>query len=217
MFSIQCYEAGLIGNFDFLLYVLNDPARSSLRRAIAAKALEGAIDGHRLDVAELLIQRGFSIDTITTSGRSPLMMAATYGNLELLNRLAELCADVHAVNRGNWTALHYAALSARGALTIGRLIELGAIVDAQNEDGDTPLIIAAGHKRLEAVEVLLKRKAKVDVWSHSGRSALRAALESRDLDVIAALLEHGADLLEADSNGKTTVEWAKEHGLSDLL
>ena len=64
----------------------------------------------------------------------------------------------------------------RGDLaTIDRLVSEGAALDAQDPDGDTPLIKAVCHGSLAAVERLLDRGAAVDARGRAGYCALHEA------------------------------------------
>jgi ankyrin repeat protein len=72
-----------------------------------------------------------------------LMAAASEGLLESVDALVNLGASVGAVGTSGMTALHEA--SANGHIgTARRLLELGAAVDTETDDGVTPFMCAAG-------------------------------------------------------------------------
>lgn len=71
-------------------------------------------------------------------------------------------ADVNAADSSGYTALHEAA-SGDAAEEINALIEKGAFVDPRDEDGVTPLMLAAGKgENCVAMVALLKHGANVN-------------------------------------------------------
>lgn len=66
----------------------------------------------------------------------------------------------------------------RGADLVGRLINLGADVNAADRSGQTPLMTAAQHGTPEVVELLLRRGARANLWNQRGETALHRAVFS---------------------------------------
>jgi hypothetical protein len=71
---------------------------------------------------------------------------------------------------------------------VKRLLDRGALVDAVDVDGDSPLITAAENGQLSYCG------ASVDLVKNKGCTALMAASWKGHVDVVAALLEEGADV-----------------------
>lgn len=111
---------------------------------------------------------------------------------------------------GEWTPIFYAARE--NALAAGRaLVAGGADLDAVDPDGATALVIAIINAHYEFAEVLLEAGADPNITDESGMGPLYAAVDMHRLaighgrpnprqiglldavDVIEALLEHGAD------------------------
>lgn len=84
---------------------------------------------------------------------------------------------------------------------VRRLLDTGAEVDARNEFGTTPLMLAAQGGHTDACEVLLARGAAVNVQNEHGQTALWCALFFDRADVARVLLLHGA----------TVPQYHKEH------
>ena len=92
---------------------------------------------------------------------------------------------------------------------VDTLLERGASVDQQNENGFTALMYAAhtGHEGL--VDKLLKAGAEVDRRPHDGGTALFLAVMFDRPAVVRLLLAAGADPEARNSRGKTALQMAK--------
>jgi ankyrin repeat protein len=91
-----------------------------------------------------------------------------------------------------------------------RLIAAGADVNARDDSGKTPLMIADA----EVAELLLAKGATVDLRDNDGRTALHwaalSAIPRRGL--IDLLLAHGASVDASDADGQTPLDWAIRGG-----
>ena len=95
------------------------------------------------------------------------------------------------------------------------LIESGADVNAQNEDGIAPLHLAAYG---ETVNILIKNGSKIDLESARGETPLYIAASEQDgFGVIAALLDNGADPTHKNIDGVTPIDAARLRGEDDMV
>ena len=89
-------------------------------------AIHLAASGGHLDVVEVLIRAGSTLDDVDKFGRSPLMWAAACGYEEVVKLLLQAGASV--ATQGNWHALHEACK--RGFHELAQLlIDAGAPVN----------------------------------------------------------------------------------------
>jgi ankyrin repeat protein len=76
---------------------------------------------------------------------------------------------------------------------LGLLIRSGALVNAANEYGVTPLALACANGSKAAVDVLLEAKANVNAARPTGETPLMTAARSGNADIVRLLLTAGAD------------------------
>ena len=93
------------------------------------------------------------------------------------------------------------------------LIQDGANVNAKNDTGTTPLMIAAGNNpNPEVLKVLIEAGADVNAQNKDGSTPLiLAALRNTNPEVLTALLEAGADAKVKDDEGKRALDYAMEN------
>ena len=94
------------------------------------------------------------VSRITADGWTPLMIAITNGNSDVVNLLLKAGADVNAKRTTGTTALMTAAQYGRADLA-KLLLHHGAMVNAKCETGLNALMIGACWGRLDVVKVLL--------------------------------------------------------------
>ena len=98
------------------------------------------------------------------------------------------------------------------------LLKAKATIDIRDNDGQTPLFLAAYNNRVQVVERLLKGEADVNLVDGSGRSPLQAGFDN--LEITRMLIAHGADVNLQDEDGWTPLHaatyWSQE-AVAELL
>jgi len=136
------------------------------------------------DVVRLLVQYGAQLDTVDNSGATPVQKAARAGHDSIARFLWSRGADY-----GIFTAAMLGDVSRMQEL----LSDDAFLVAATDEWGYTPLHWASGMGHLEAVSVLTASGANLEARARYGNTPLFVASYEGQGDVVAALLEAGAE------------------------
>lgn len=167
-----------------------------------------------LEKINQLIAQGADVNSVESSGRTPLMRASfNLGNLEIVRALIEAGADVNRQNAQGDTALHQLLKSDFShALQKGRiLIDAGADVNRKNNNGITPLISAAFPGVVNVFKLLVDAGADINAQTINGTTALMALVQGGVNPAgIALLLELGADQNITNNDGKTALDIARD-------
>jgi hypothetical protein len=104
------------------------------------------------DIAECLLALGQPVEGPVQGGRTPLQAFAFQGTHRTVDWLIAHGANVNARGPNGWTAVHFAAQRNTGPKTLALLVDHGADVETQDDDGHTPMDIAQhnGKVRLAA-------------------------------------------------------------------
>ncbi|HET6382602.1 MAG TPA: ankyrin repeat domain-containing protein [Armatimonadota bacterium] len=182
------------------------------------------------EMARWLVGRGLDVNSPTgptriLEGRTPLMLAASDGRIEVINALLELGAHLQARDPQDSSALTHALQNAQDA-TASALIEAGAYVGpveaALIGDCDavrnglparpelmTRLILAAASRgRIAVIDLLLDAGVSPNTRGARDQTPLCEALLYRQMETAEALLERGADPDLPGSVGKPPLMWA---------
>ncbi len=141
------------------------------------------------DVARLLLERGADVHARTSSGRTPLLMAARHKTAEVVRLLLEHGANVATEDFQGNTPLHIAV---RFSTEIVRmLLEHGANVATEDKQGNTPLHIAVQFTT-EIVRMLLEHGADVAAKNHLGSIPYKIAWADGNYEIMELLSEYSA-------------------------
>ena len=139
-------------------------------------------------------------------------------NLNLVSDLITLGAnlDWQDEDNGNRTPLHWAAW--RGRVEIARmLIDAGANLDIQDDQGQTPLHWAAKYGREEIARMLIGAKADVNVQDKWGSTPLHGAARWGYEEISKMLIGAGANKDVQDNKGLYPYDLTSNQELKNLL
>jgi len=112
-----------------------------------------------------------------------------------------------------WPAGLITAIKANDLPAVKESLEKGAEVNARNNGGTTPLMIAAGFSSTpEIVSLLVEKGAEVEARTNFGWTPLIfSAGASTTPEIVTLLLEKGADALAKSKAGKKAIDHAEEN------
>ena len=180
-------------------------------------ALINAANKGDSEVVEALLDSGADINARDEQNQTALHQAASRGHTPIVKLLLERGADVNAKNLFGQTPLLGPVY--RGSLDIvGALLGAGADVDARSElSGQTPLLTVST-LRTEVVEALLEESADVNAKGEAyHETALMLAAITGNTATVKTLLNKGADVKAASTNGRTAMLLAESLGHAEVV
>ena len=162
----------------------------------------------------------FSVDSRNANGRTPLMNAAIYGNVEAVKSLIKRGADPSLVSNRGWNSLHFAAQC--GDTDIIDLIYTRLPnIESKTGEGYTQLMIVALSGKLHGVKWFLEKGATVNSEDNRGWNTLHFAAQGGDADIISLILTHLPEIESKTAGGQTplmiAVAFGKLPGVKYLL
>mgnify|MGYP003727829625 CR=1 FL=1 len=147
---------------------------------------------------------------------SPLMLAVFFKNIEQIQTSISEGVDVNERGRRKVTPLHEAAvntcmsfLGVKGGSCLDActlLIGNGAELDAQDEDGLTPLMYATLDGQQEVAELLIRDGAHLNKIDGEGGTTLHYAAKYGQKEILELLIANDAELNIRDYFGQTPLD-----------
>uniref|UniRef100_A0A8C7E637 KN motif and ankyrin repeat domain-containing protein 2 n=1 Tax=Naja naja TaxID=35670 RepID=A0A8C7E637_NAJNA len=164
----------------------------------------------------------FIINMADANGNTALHYTVSHSNFPLVAKLIEtgLC-HVDQQNKAGYTAIMLTALAASQTEsdmdTIKQLLKKGNVNAKANQAGQTALMLAVSHGRLEMVRALLASAADVNLQDDDGSTALMCACEHGHAEIVRLLLANPeCDVAQSDNDGSTALSIALEAGQNDI-
>lgn len=178
-----------------------------------------ARDGNLATVKELLSRDPKGVNTVDSDGRSPLLWAVSMGHKDIVEYILQnhKPADIDQTDESGWTVVHIAS-STGNVDMLNLILPLGPDVNEKANAGQTPLHLAVGKTRIDAVRILLDNGAKpsVRVKDGQGQIPLIRAAANGSLVMVKILLENGSPISTTDVNGWTALHHAMAEGQGDV-
>ncbi|HWE52380.1 MAG TPA: ankyrin repeat domain-containing protein [Bryobacteraceae bacterium] len=189
-------EASIIGSAPIIKDLLKAGADANFRNLDGETPLMAAARAGRMDAAKALIDAGADVNAKETwGGQSALMWAAALSQADMVKLLASKDAKLNDhgkvnqwerkiiqeprpkdMNKGGFTALHYAAREGCVACA-DYLLKAGADPDSEDPDRETPLLLALENMHFDTAAVLIQGGADLDKWDLFGRSPVYMAAD----------------------------------------
>ena len=149
-----------------------------------------AVENKAVEIVRYLISKGAFVNTVNLNGNTPLMYSVSSEMTQiLLEAGAYETIDHRSKDYISGTALHSAVCNGNLAI-IRLLLDYRANINALDEDGRTPLAWAIIKSKIEVVQFLILKGARVDTVNVRGNTPL---IHSKSTEISRFLLEAGAD------------------------
>jgi ankyrin repeat protein len=156
--------------------------------------------------ARVLLDGASNINISEADGMNALHYATLNNDVALVSSLVRAGADIDARTRYGITPIYLAVRNGSAAMT-QILLDAGADANEEFNEGETVLMTAARTGDFDTVKVLLDAEAVVDAredWH--GQTPLMWAAAQKHPEVIALLVEYGADIKASSS----LEEWERQ-------
>ncbi len=161
-----------------------------------------------------------SINFKTSKGETALHQAVKYGSLENLNFLLDNGANVHALNKDSKNLINYLFEGYRESdhksfiAKANLLKKNGFNFSSILPDGNSLFHLAVDQNKISLIDYLPGNEKHINHINNDGITALHhAVMSSKDLSLIKALIDKGADASILTLFGETTMELAGENEL----
>uniref|UniRef100_UPI003AAB4460 KN motif and ankyrin repeat domain-containing protein 1a n=1 Tax=Centroberyx gerrardi TaxID=166262 RepID=UPI003AAB4460 len=156
------------------------------------------------------------------NGNTALHYSVSHSNFHVVKKLldADVC-NVNQQNKAGYTPIMLAALAAVEAPKDMRVVEelfsKGDVNARASQAGQTGLMLAVSHGRMDMVRALLAQGADVNIQDDEGSTALMCASEHGHVEIVKLLLgQPGCDATLSDSDESNALSIALEAGHKDI-
>ncbi|KAM0204555.1 hypothetical protein ACHAPA_002000 [Fusarium lateritium] len=157
------------------------------------RCLVGAMDNGHAEVVRWLIDQGAPVETKDSLGHTLLDWSIARSDVDMFQKLLDRGVKPELI--GPDQSLLLAAAKHGREDTLQLLLNKGMEIEARDESGCTPLMLAVERGHAGMVQLLLERGADIESKDHRGMTAsLYAIAEDGDEGIVRLLLEHGADV-----------------------
>jgi ankyrin repeat protein len=203
-----------------------------------ATSLIHAVDQNNVEEIDQMLTAGISPDESTEEGVTPLFAACLKGQAQIAQRLLESNADVNAAIKKTFkykgqtlvkgTTPLMAAIENYHTDIVHMLLSRGANVKLADENGFSPVLIAAAKKDINMLEALVDKGANINDRTSSpfeyngetvfsGTTPLMAAIANHRDENAILLIQKGADVKATAKNGVDALFIASAGGDEKLV
>lgn len=134
-------------------------------------------------IYEVFLEETQEVDYKTYDNWTPLSIAASHGNVEIVNSLIDLKVDIHSTIDYDRTALHMASFHGQTNV-VSLLLDFGADINALDCSGVSVIHYAVLSKNIDVLEVLIENGVDLKVFDKQMKSPYDYALDLEYSEVI---------------------------------
>jgi len=129
------------------------------------------------------------------NGNTALHYSVSHGNFDVVSVLLDSkVANPNIMNKAGYTCIMLISLAQIQNEThravVSRLFGLGDVNVRATQHGQTALMLAVSHGRLDMVQLLIEAGADVNIRDEDGSTALMCAAEHGHMEIVKHLIQH---------------------------
>ncbi|XP_067264482.1 KN motif and ankyrin repeat domain-containing protein 1a isoform X1 [Chanodichthys erythropterus] len=203
----------------YLNTVQHEWFRVSSQKTAVSEMVEDYLNAFR-GICPALLQH--IVNMADGNGNTALHYSVSHSNFHIVKKLldADVC-NVNQQNKAGYTPIMLAALAAVEAPKDMRVVEelfsKGDVNAKASQAGQTGLMLAVSHGRMDMVKALLACGADVNIQDDEGSTALMCASEHGHVEIVKLLLaQPGCDATLSDNDESNALSIALEAGHKDI-
>ncbi|XP_065165706.1 KN motif and ankyrin repeat domain-containing protein 2 isoform X2 [Atheta coriaria] len=177
--------------------------------------VEDYLDAYE-DVSSPLLE--YIVNMVDASGNTAMHYAVSHGNFDVVSILldSKVC-DINRQNKAGYTSVMLVSLADMRTHThadvVRRLFSLSDVNIRAKQHGQTALMLAVSHGRLDMVRMLLEAGADINIQDEDGSTALMCSAEHGHIEIVKLFLgQSDCDTTIKDVDGSTALQIAMEAG-----
>lgn len=182
--------------------------------------VEDYLDFLEADMSKELLSRIVNLTDV--NGNTALHYSVSHGNFDVVSVLLDSkVANPNILNKAGYTCVMLISLAQitndTHRAVVRRLFSLGDVNIRATQHGQTALMLAVSHGRLDMVQLLVESGADLNIRDEDGSTALMCAAEHGQTDTVKYLIgQPDVDISAKDNDGLTALAVAMEAGHRDL-
>uniref|UniRef100_A0A0N5B147 ANK_REP_REGION domain-containing protein n=1 Tax=Syphacia muris TaxID=451379 RepID=A0A0N5B147_9BILA len=200
-------------------YVQHEWLKTAARRTALAQQVEGFIEALKNCSNKVLL---FVVNLTDQNENTALHYAVSHGNFDVVSVILDsgVC-QLDKANKAGYTAVMLAALCDINdeieAAVIKRLFQMGNVNTKAAQHGQTALMLAVSHGKINTTRLLLHCGADLNIQDEEGSTALMCAAEHGQKDIVKLLLaQPSIDASISDCDSSTALSIAVENRHRDI-
>ena len=191
---------------------------SSTKQSIP-RIVEDYLDYFEQMSRELLDQ---VVNLADVNGNTALHYSVSHGNFDVVSILLDSkVANANILNKAGYTCTMLVSLAIISSEThravVKKLFSIADLNLRASQHGQTALMLAVSHGRVDMVELLVEGGADVNVRDEDGSTALMCAAEHGHIEIVKVLMKHpDININATDNDGLSALSVAMEAGNRDI-
>jgi ankyrin repeat protein len=212
------HHASFFGNETLLDKLLQHGAIIEISGHDGITPMHCAVQSGKVKIVQKLIdtlEKRRSMNTrkseryVDCNERQPIHWAAIKGDVKMTDVLKD---DIDTTDRFGWTPLHLATIYQHENLLRYITQDHAETMNTGDNELRTPLHLAVEYELADALQILIRARAKVNTTAKDGSAPLHVAVRQKQKKILEILLAYEADIEAIDMKGRTALYLSVENG-----